>query len=140
MEKRAVKILCVEDEPSLLNHYKKILGVQARTFGLELNLSMASTLKQFRELMNGNNYAIYISDGFFPRDSVGEKPEEFWRDVCDEISSREGGLDKLILISANERVVSEAREKGIRACLKGNTDYIQVMLKALRDYKNLKSN
>ncbi len=138
MDKTLVHILCAEDEVPMQEKYRASLTNLARFIGIEVDFRAFVSLEEFQEVVEQQKFVhMYITDGYFYKNKGDKKAKkeqkEYWKGVVELVRQKEGSLDKLILISANSRIVREAFEMGIKSFEKKG-QYMQGIKKLLMSY------
>jgi CheY-like chemotaxis protein len=97
------KILVVEDNPYWKRIYRRDLG---DVVGIK-NVNIADTFERAIEFAARRRYDAYVLDGEFPR-SPGLCIEPLGIELAQEFSKREGGFDKIRIVSGRPSTLDEA--------------------------------
>lgn len=103
------KILVVEDHNYWQDWYKENLG---DIVGKE-NVNIVDNLNSAINCILQNVYDAYILDGAFPKES-GLKSEQLGIKLAKEISEKEGGFDKIRIVSLKDLTLETALRIGIK--------------------------
>lgn len=106
--------LIVDDEKTWQGiHQRKLEGIIG-----EGNVDTASNYNDASNLLEANNYDLYVIDGEFPRNQ-GLKAESLGLEFAAQILEEEGSYAKVCIVSGRDSVLDKAQELGIITYTKG---------------------